>query len=443
MMLRIMLRSFIIFIILLTALVKPANAIINIDITRGNIDPLPIALPDLPSQDGRSQELGRNLSQIVANDLETSGLFRAIDQGAFLEQISDKTSTPQFPSWRQINAQALMTGGVSLASATEFSTEFRLWDILAEKQIAGKSYTTNIPNQRRVAHMIADEIYQRITGEKGYFDTRIVYIAESGPDKKKIKRLAIMDFDGENHRYLTDGSNLVLTPRFSPTSQEVIYLEYVNNKPRVYIRNVDSGKAKLVGQFDGMTFAPRFAPDGNSVVMSASLGGNSEIYSYNLSSGSKTRLTNDPAIDTSPSYSPDMKQIVFNSDRGGSQQLYIMNSDGSNVRRISFGSGKYATPVWSPRGDLIAFTKMSGGSFYIGVMRTDGSGERLLTESFLDESPTWSPNGRTIVFSRQTRGVGKSMGNWSIHSVDLTGYNERTLPTPQGASDPAWSPLLF
>lgn len=419
-----------------------AYAVVSIDITRGNVDPLPIALPALGTKgDPQADRVGSQVMDVVQADLEGSGLFRAIDPKAFIQEIAGSETVPQFADWRQINASALVTGGLSV-EGPDFSTEFRLWDVLAQQQVAGRRYHTNLQNWRRTSHMIADEIYKRLTGESGYFDTRIVYIAESGPEQRRVKRLAIMDQDGANHRFLTDGKDLVLTPRFSPTAQEVIYLSYQGKVPKVYLRNVDTGRERLLGNFYGMSFAPRFAPDGKSVIMSVSDEGNSDIYTLDLSTGYQRRLTFESAIDTSPSYSPDGSQIVFNSDRGGSQQLYVMDKNGHGVKRISFGAGKYGTPVWSPRGDYIAFTKIYGGSFYIGVMYPDGSGERLLTQSFMDEGPTWAPNGRIIMFARQSRVLGSAQTKWGIYSVDLTGRQEKKLATPGDASDPAWSPLL-
>lgn len=424
--------------ILACTLAQTAFGLVRIDINRGYAEPLPIALP----YGEKSSQLHKDILLVVEKDLESSGLFRSANRKAFLSTPEDSQSLPNFDNWRVINISALVTSD-SHVSGNKANTSFRLWDVFSTKQIAGKTFSTYKENWRRSAHMIADEIYHNLTGENGYFDSRIVYISETGPATKRIKRLAIMDQDGANHRYLTDGHDLVLTPRFSPKAQKIIYMSYKNKLPRVYMMNVDSTKKELIGQFDGMSFAPRFAPDGKSVIMSVSLDGNSEIYSYDLHSKTKRRLTRDNAIDTSPSYSPDGKQIVFNSDRGGSQQLYVMDKNGKNVKRISYGGrGRYGSPVWSPRGDYIAFTKMLGGKFYIGVMHPDGSGERLLTESYLDEGPTWSPNGRVIIFARQEKPRGHKAGAWNLYSIDLTGQNERRIPTPKDASDPAWSALL-
>ncbi len=415
-----------------------ARAELHIDITRGKVEPLPIAIPTF----GGGQ-YATDITQVLSADLERSGLFRPIEEKAFVDKEAATRVPPRYGDWRVINAQALVTGTSELEPDGRLQVEFRLWDVVAEQQLAGLRYTTTQQNWRRIAHIIADAIYKRITGEEGYFDTRFVYIAESGPMNRRIKRLAIMDQDGANHHYLTDGRALVLTPRFSPTAQEITYLSFAGNRPRVYLFNIDTGQQEVLGDFPGMTFAPRFSPDGKKVIMSLAVGGASQIYTLDLRTRQAVRITDTQAIDTSPCYSPDGTQIVFNSDRGGSQQLYVMNADGSNIHRISFGSGTYATPVWSPRGDLIAFTKIDGGEFYIGVMRPDGSGERLLTKAFLVEGPTWAPNGRVLLYFRQAPTDSKGHGGSSrLYTIDLTGYNEREVITPQDASDPAWSPLI-
>jgi TolB protein len=414
----------------------PAHAVLKIDITQGNYEPMPIAITDLTGTGP-----GADIAEVVAADLERSGLFRPISSQAFIESITNGDSTPRFSDWRQINAQAIVTGTITV-NGDKIRASFRLWDVLGEKQMAGKEYNTYARNWRRVSHLIADEIYKQLTGENGYFDTRILYVSESGPANRRVKRLAIMDQDGENHKYLTDGRALVLTPRFSPNSQNVLYLSYAASQPRVFLRDLQTGREEMLGRFNGMSFSPRFNHDGTRMLMSIAQGGTTSIHEMDLRSRQMKRLTQSAGnIDTSPSYSPDGRQIVFNSDRGGSQQLYVMDASGGNVQRISHGSGRYGTPVWSPRGDLIAFTKMEGGQFYIGVMRSDGSGERLLTQSWLDEGPSWSPNGRVIVFSRETPG-GKAGNRSRLYSVDVTGRNLRELVTPSDGSDPAWSPLL-
>ncbi|MBM3508421.1 MAG: Tol-Pal system protein TolB [Alphaproteobacteria bacterium] len=418
---------------------------LRIDITRGNVDPLPIAVTDLYSDSLDGTRVGANITRVVAADLARSGLFRPLPAQTFLQRPQDMTLRPRFADWRVITAQCLVTGRASVEQDGRLRVEFRLWDVFAEQQMSGLVYTSTPDAWRRIAHKMADEIYERVTGESGYFDTRIVYVSESGNARNRIKRLAIMDQDGEGHKFLTDGSNLVLTPRFSPTAQEITYLAYVNERPRVYIYNIDTGQQEVLGDFPGMTFAPRFSPDGRRVIMSLAQSGNTDIYTMDLQTRERRQLTNSPAIETSPSYSPDGRQVTFNSDRSGGQQLYVMNGDGGDARRISFAnnSARYGTPVWSPRGDLIAFTKIDQGTFYIGVMRPDGSGERLLTESFLVEGPTWAPNGRVLMFYRQGRmnddGTGGEAQLWSI---DLTGQNERLVVTPALGSDPAWSPLL-
>ena len=429
--------------VVLLVVALPARAELRINITQGKVEPLPIAITNFVGVNPDEVRYGRDISSVVADDLERSGLFRPIEQGAFIQTTIALQTLPRFGDWRVINAQALVQGRVQFVQAGQLRVEFRLWDVFAEQQMVGLAYVTVADNWRQVAHIIADAVYKRITGEEGYFNTRIVYISESGPANRRIKRLAIMDQDGQNHKFLTEGGALVLTPRFSPTLQEITYLSFYGDLPRVYIFNIDTGRQEVLGEFPGMTFAPRFSPNGHEIIMSMAKDGNSEIYTMDLRTRVVKQLTKHSAIDTSASYSPDGDQIVFNSDRGGSQQLYVMEASGRGVRRISYGKGRYATPVWSPRGDLIAFTKFTGGRFYIGVMRTDGSGERLLAEDFLVEAPTWAPNGRVLMFFRQepTKKDG-SGGRSRLYSIDLTGHNEREIVTPVDASDPAWSPLI-
>ncbi|MEK9673474.1 MAG: Tol-Pal system beta propeller repeat protein TolB [Rhodospirillaceae bacterium] len=434
------------------AIARPAGAEITIDITRGTVEPLPIAVTDFVGKPGATARFGRDIAGVIAANLDRSGLFRPIDRNAFIQSTGALNAVPRFGDWRVINAQVLVQGRAEMAADGRLRVEFRLWDVFSEQQMLGLAYFTVPDNWRRVAHIISDAIYKRITGEDGYFDTRIVYVSGQPKGAKGVgrnrlnpfgKRLAIMDQDGENHRFLTDGQTLVLTPRFSPTLQEITYMSYFRNQPRVYIFNIDTGRQEVLGDFPGMTFAPRFSPDGKQIIMSMAKDGNSEIYVMDLHTRVVRQLTYHSAIDTSPSFSPDSSQVVFNSDRGGSQQLYVMDARGKDVRRISFGRGRYATPVWSPRGDLIAFTKLANRRFYIGVMKPDGSGERLLAEDFKIEGPTWSPNGRVLIFYRKgmTENDG-SGGKSKLWSIDLTGHNEREIPTPLDASDPAWSPLI-
>ncbi len=428
---------------LTTFSILPANAELRIDITQGSVNPMPIAVADFNGKSAKEQKFGREISRVIAKDLERSGLFTAIDRKSFIQTRDALQSLPRFGDWRIIHAQALLQGRTELMPDGRLRVEFRLWDVFSESQMVGLAYFTIPDNWRRVAHIISDAIYKRITGELGYFDTRIVYIAESGPADRRKKRLAIMDQDGANHRFLTDGSSMVLTPRFSPQLQEITYLSYYGNLPRVYIFNIDTGLQEVLGDFPGMTFAPRFSPDGKKVVISMAKGGNSDIYTMDIRTRKIFQLTFHSAIDTSASFSPDGTKVVFNSDRGGTQQIYVMTEKGKNIRRISYGKGRYATPVWSPRGDMIAVTKMHKGRFFIGVMRPDGSGERLLDEDFLVESPTWSPNGRVLMFFRQSKSTRDGKGGRSkLYSVDLTGHNLREIITPLDASDPAWSPLI-
>ena len=421
---------------------NPAKAEIQIDVSGAMRDPLPLAFPEMLTNSSAASSYGDRIRDVIIADLERSGLFRIIPERSYIENIKSMKDQPKFINWSAINTHALVQSAVSEIDEFNLRVEFRLWDIFAEDQLKGQSFTTTKDNWRRVAHVIADAIYERLTGEKGYFDTRIVYVSESGPGTRRIKRLAIMDQDGENHKFLTSGASMVLTPRFSPNLQKITYMSYAGTIPKVYLLDIETGEQELIAQFPGMTFAPRFSPDSKKVIMSYADNGKTNIYEYDLTNKKTKQLTKTTAIDTSPSYSPDGEKIVFNSDRAGNQQLYIMDRDGSNVQRISFGNGRYATPVWSPRGDYIAFTKMANGEFYIGVMYPDGTGERLLASGYLVEGPTWAPNGRVLMFFRQDKGGRRSNAPVNLYSIDITGYNERMIVTPAEGSDPAWSPLL-
>jgi TolB protein len=420
-------------------LLRCARALLRLDITQGTIQPVPIALPDFIGGTPGDSETARNVTQIITSNLRRSGLFNPIDPAAYIEKIVNIDAVPKFPDWRAINAQGLVTGRITKQSDGRLKAEFRLWDVFAGSQLAGQQYSTTAENWRRIAHIISDAIYERLTGEKGYFDTRIVFVDETGPKERRVKRLALMDQDGANVRYLTRGDDLVLTPRFSPSTQEITYMSYGQGDPRVYLLNVETGQREIVGNFPGMTFSPRFSPDGQRVVMSLQQGGNANIFAMDLRSRATMRLTDTAAIDTAPSFSPDGARICFESDRGGRPQVYIMAASGGAAQRISFGEGSYSTPVWSPRGDYIAYTRQHGGKFGIGVMKPDGSGERVLVEGFHNEGPTWAPNGRLLMFFRDSGG---KAGGPSLYTIDLTGRNELKVPTPSFASDPAWSPLL-
>ena len=408
----------------------------RVTITGGDVAPMQIAIPNFVAGTASDNEVGVGVAQVITNNLKRSGLFAPIDPGAFIDKVTNIDAPPNFQNWKTVSAQALVTGRVTRQPDGRLKAEFRLWDVATGQQLTGQQYFTSPEYWRRIAHIISDQIYERLTGEKGYFDSRVVFVDETGAKERRVKRLALMDQDGANVRYLTRGADLVLTPRFSPSTQEITYMEFGQGDPRVYLFNIETGQREIVGNFPGMSFSPRFSPDGQRVIMSLQQGGNSNLFVMDLRSKSTTRLTDTPAIDTSPSYAPDGGKICFESDRGGKPQIYVMAATGGAAQRISFGDGSYSTPVWSPRGDYIAFTKQGGGQFSIGIMKPDGSGERLLTSGYHNEGPTFAPNGRVIMFFRE-QGAGPS-----LYTVDVSGRNELKVPTPGFASDPAWSPLL-
>ena len=415
-------------------LTPSARAELVIDVRRGNFQPIPIAIADF----GGDPEFAPKIAGIIAANLTRSGYFVVVDRERFPERPSFDAA-PNFGAWRQTNAQGLVTGRVTRDGSGRLRAEFRLWDVVAGQQVIGQQYGTDAASFRRIAHIISDAVYSKITGVGGFFDTRIAFVDESGPKERRRKRLAVMDQDGANVRYLTSGDNTVVSPRYSPVTQDIAFMTQTSGQqPRIQVINLETGARRVVGDFDDMSSSPRFSPDGRRLLIALQDGGNSNIYALDLASKQTTRLTNTAAIDTSPSYSADGSQIVFESDRGGKQQIYVMGSDGSNARRISFGSGAYSQPAWSPRGDLIAFTKQGGSGFAIGVMRPDGSGERVLTEGFHNEGPTWAPNGQYIVLFRDPGGA----SGGKLHMIDVTGRVDAPIPTPSFGSDPSWSPIL-
>ena len=413
---------------------------LDMTVNRGVIKPISLAVPSFIKESGANSIISRELAKVISNNLNGTGLFKSIPQTAYVSAPLSFNTPVQFSDWSIINADVLVVGSVGLKPDGRLEVKFRLWDVSQQKEIGkGKQYFTNSESWRRISHKISDTIYTRVTGEGAYFDSRVVFVSETGPKDNRTKRLAIMDQDGANFRLLKHPPSLVIAPRFSPTTNKIIFTGYETGKPRVYLMDLSSGEITSLPELQGMSFAPRFSADGSEIVLSMTENGNTDIFISNLASGTKRRLTTNIAIDTAPSFSPDGNRIVFESDRGGGQQLYIIPRKGGEAKRISFGEGRYATPVWSPRGDLIAFTKIKEGKFHIGVMRVDGTKERLLTTSFLDEGPAWAPNGRVLMFFRETPG---KAGAPSIYSIDISGRNLRKIKTSSFASDPNWSQIL-
>ncbi|MEZ5710051.1 MAG: Tol-Pal system beta propeller repeat protein TolB [Blastomonas sp.] len=416
---------------------------LSVDVTDDSGESLIIAIPALPTPAsqptlaGSTEDLGNRISDVIASDLERSGLFKPIGRNGVKRIQYSEVTQPTFPYWRGQNAAALIQGFVRANGDGKITVGCYLYDVALGSELTRQGYVVEPADWRRAAHKCADAIYSRLSGESPFFDSRIAYIAETGPKDNRTKRLAIMDSDGANHRFITNGQATALTPRFSPDYSKIAYLSYLDGNPRIYVYDIGTGRQRLVTQSTNPTFAPRWSPDGRFLLYSMAIAGNTDIYRISAEGGTPERLTDSPGIDVGGSFSPDGSQIVFESDRSGSQQIYVMNANGTSQRRISFGGGRFATPEWSPRGDLIAFTRISG-TFRIGVMTPSGGGIRMLTDAWQDEAPTWSPNGRIIQFFRTARNSGQT----SIWQVDLTGANERKLNTPVDGSDPAWGPIL-
>lgn len=438
---------------LVFATAASAQEPLRVDVTQGNLDPLPVALPDFIGASDEAATRGSDITRVITNDLASSGLFAPVDPAAYIEDIENIDLRPRFSDWRVINASALLAGRVTIQEDGRLLVAFRLWDTRLEDQLLGLQFVTAPENWRRVAHKVADAVYQRLTGEAGYFDTRIVYVSEGrGTEEEPVRQLAMMDQDGANPSFLTDRSYMALLPNYSPNTQEITYVSFIEGQATTYLYDLQTGRQEALfasggrgtaSQVDpeGQSLSARFSPDGSRLAVSIETRGGHDIHLFDLRTRSLVRLTDHPADDVEPSFSPDGERIVFSSARGGGSQLYVMNADGSDVHRVSFGEGRYTTPVWSPRGDLIAFTKQSGNQFSLGVVRADGSGiERILYEGYYVDTPAWSPNGRVLLF---TRGEGRANGTrYEIWSIDLAGFNLRRLATGGMASDPAWSPLI-
>lgn len=436
------LRRFLAAAVIVLGLAAPASAQLRVRIDEGNFQPTPIAIPDF-AVTGANSELAKQIVEVVRSDLASTGLFDLQNPASFIQKDQSINAEPRFADWKIIRTEGLVVGAFEELPDGKVAVSFRLWDIYGGELMRingepGRRLTTTPENWRRIAHKIADSIYTRLTGEDPYFDTRIVYIAETGPKTERVKRLAIMDSDGANHRFITNGQSIALTPRFSPDYGSILYVSYIQKRVRIFVYDIGTGRQRLITESTNPTFAPRWSPDGRNILFSMAIAGNTDIYRVSANGGVPVRLTNSPGIDVGGSYSPDGSKIVFESDRSGSQQIYVMNADGSGQRRISHGGGRYATPEWSPRGDLIAFTKIAG-NFHVAVMTPDGRNERILTSGWQDEAPTWSPNGRVLQFFRTSPGRSGASQVWQ---VDLTGVNERRIPTPLSGSDPAWGPLL-
>ena len=416
---------------------------VEIDITEGKIEPLPIAVTKFNYEKNNEEDYSLKIVNVISNNLNNTGLFKLLSSESFLQSENEAFFQPLFSDWRLIDANFLVSGKVKIENNL-LKINFKLWDIYQEKLVINKNISgISISDWRISSHIISNFIYEKITGEKGYFDTKIVYVTEEGTLAKRVKKLAIMDYDGNNHQVLTNGKELVLTPRFSPDGRNIVFLKYLNNKASVYLMNIKSRNTRILGNFSGMSFAPRFAPSGKEIIFSLTDKGKSNIFLQNLENNKKLQITNNKYINTSPYFSPDGKKIVFSSDRAGKQNLYIKNIEKkySKIDRITFGRGNYATPVWSPRGDYIAFTKSYRKKFFIGLIKTDGTGERLISEGYLTDGPTWSPNGRTLAFFKTIKGNNGQFVS-KLFTIDITGNLEKELHTPYEASDPDWGPSI-
>ena len=380
------------------------------------------------------------LNSIIISDLIISGLYNILDNINVIDRKFGISHVPNFAEWKKIKADILVNGEIRKESRNHYKIYFNVWDIILNKLLLSKSFSIQRQDLNLGSHIIANHIYELLTGAKGYFDSKIAYISEVYSRKKKIKRLAVMNFDGTNNQFLTDGKNIVLNPEFSSDGKKILYVSYAKKMPQVFLKHLYTGEEVIIGNFPGMSFAPQFSPDDKKIIFSVAKKGATNLFQMDIATQNITKITNNFSINTSPSYSPDGEQIVMNSDYGGSTQIYIMNKDGSNKHRISFGGGSYREPSWSPRGDYILFTKIEKGEgFMIGIMKPDGSGEKILTKGFQVEKPAWCPNGRVIIFTKLKVNSKIGLHEPYLYTIDISVFNERLIPTPKAASHAAWA----
>lgn len=421
------------------------QATLQVDVSGGNFDPIPIYFGAFAG----SQELGVNFMAVIEKDLVNSGLFKSLNSGEY--KLLAKQ--PNFHKLRSMGADYVAGGKIAYNKNEEITLELYVWNAATGHLVIGHRLNGKMHGWRQLAHIAADMIYSNLTGEKPYFTSKILFIDETGPIDNRLKKVAIMDQDGANVAYLTNGEHLTVTPKIAPDRQNVVYTAYIDDSPHTCLQQLKTGARTIVEQSTNGTIAPNFSPDGNGLVMGKLRdNGTANLFLLNIQSmnnmlksqGAQTKAVHGEAnmrqltygnnIDATSSFSPDGKQLVFSSDSSGRQQLYIMKIDGSAKKQLSTGSGSYSTPVWSPRGDYIAFTKKEHGQFSIGICRTDGSEERLLSSGFHSERPCWAPNGRSLIFFKES-----AAGHSRLYSIDIMNQKERLLTTPHDASDPDWS----
>lgn len=414
-------------------------AIQDIYISKGVNKLMPVAINRFVSS-AADQKLLDDVLNVIRSDLQHCGFFKIVPQDAFIDQIIGVENRPHFASWRQINTNLLLNGQIQRNGSSELVIKIILWDTVNEKSIFAQNFTSSTQLWRKLAHTISDKIYESVTGDPGYFGTRIFYISEIATGIRVSKRLAVIDYDGQNNQFLTNGKHLVLTPSISPNAQYLLYVSYERRVPKIFIRDLKTSRSSLLGNVNAMSFSPKFSPDGSKVIFSMAKNGVTDIFIMDLQTNTINKITSGISINTSPTYSPDSQTIYFNSDRSGSGQIYSMNADGSNIKRISFGEGNYSAPSCSPNGKYIVFTKkVRNQEFTLGVMKIDGSDERIITSGYLVEGATWSPNSRIISFARTTAPYRNTKSSTKLYTIDISGYNERLVPTLYDASDPEWS----
>jgi len=403
-----------------------------------------LAVPQFPTprnvktDGGETGVIGIQIAQQIVSDLRTTRSIYPTGPENLRHYTPTEAGAPLYPNWANIGAGALVTGYVQARDDGRINVVCYLYDLKQRREMTRKGFAVAATEWKRAAHRCAGAFYTAVTKRPGLFDSRIVYVAATGSRMQPVKRIAIMNWDGTDHSYLTQGEVTVTSPRISPDGERIAYMSFAGGMPHIRIMDADGSNDRQLLQSNSMSFAPRFSPDGRVIAFSMAVDGNTDIYVVDANGGYPRRLTTTPGIDTSPSFSPDGKQIVFESDRSGAQQIYVMNVDGSGQSRISFGGGANSSPVWSPDGDRIAFSRWNGSTIGIGIMSATGGDEKILTNGWQDEAPSWSPDSEWVMFQRTQQGTGTG----SLLMVSIGGGEPKAVATPQPGADPSWSGVV-
>lgn len=412
--------------LLISTLSLSAVAQFRVEVSGVGLTQLPIAVAAFRGDDAAPQKM----AAIVLADLERSGQFRGVDTGSV---SLDEVARPEFPNWRQKGADALLTGSISKLSDGRFDVRFRLWDVVRGQDLGGQSYAANAGELRLVAHRLSDFVYEKLTGEKGIFSTRIAYVTKVG----QSFNLWVADADGENPQSALNSAEPIISPAWAPNGMQLAYVSFESRKPVIFVHDVASGKRRLVANFKGSNSAPAWSPDGKSLAATLSRDGGSQLYLMDAAGGGEPkRLAQSSSIDTEPTFTADGRTIYFVSDRGGSPQIYRMSSSGSNPERVTFGGTYNISPSVSTDGKWLAYISRVSGAFKLHVMDLSSGVTSAVTDTTADENPSFSPNSRLIIYATQQQ------GREALMTTTVDGKIKARLAGQNGdIREPDWGPV--